>query len=103
MRLDIKFLVLGLGLIVVTMAVITPSSGRPDPGEVLHSSPDYREQRELEIQEIRTGRRKGIREILKERNKGIKTILKQRRKNTKKVLEERNRGIERILSSHPGL
>ena len=94
MRLDIKFLVLGL---ICVIAIITPITARPDPGEVFTA--DHLDLREEEIQKIVTGRRKGIREILKERNKGIKEILKERRKSTKKVLEERRRGIEMILDS----
>ena len=94
--LDISFLVFGLIFII---AVIKPSTARPDPGEVFNSSADHREQSEVEIEKIVTERRKGIRNILKERNKGIKEILRERRKGTKKVLEERSRGIDMILES----
>ena len=62
MRLDIKFLVLGL---ICVIAIITPITARPDPGEVFTA--DHLDLREEEIQKIVTGRRKGIREILKEK------------------------------------
>ena len=96
----LKFLVLGLVYILVVIPQIT---ARPGPGEAFNSVTEHREQRQMEIEQIATGRRKGIRNILKERIKGIKEISKERRKSTKKVLEERRRGIEMILDSQPAV
>ena len=96
----LKFLVLGLVYILVVIPQIT---ARPDPGEAFNSVTEHREQRQMEIEQIATGRRKGIRNILKERIKGIKEISKERRKSTKKILEERRRGIEMILDSQPAV